>query len=217
MRQDFCVLILSHGRANNVKTVKTLKDRGYTGTWYIVIDDEDDQEPAYRKRYGEHIVQFCKEDYIQKTDTMNPAPMRSIVVYARNAAWDIAEQLGFDHFIVLDDDYRSFEYRKASDDGKHLLVRNILSLDYIFSAMFDFLDTSGAVTVAMAQGGDFIGGVNSAAFKKGLLRKAMNSFFCRTDRRFWFMGTTNEDTNAYTKYGTEGKLFFTVSGVALLQ
>lgn len=44
MTNDFCVFILTHGRADNVVTLKTLLADGYTGDWYMVIDDEDDQE-----------------------------------------------------------------------------------------------------------------------------------------------------------------------------
>lgn len=43
MRDDFCVFILTHGRAGNVKTLKMLQKQGYTGKWYCVIDNEDDQ------------------------------------------------------------------------------------------------------------------------------------------------------------------------------
>ena len=51
-----------------------------------------------------------------------------------------------------------------------------------FEDMLKFLDVSGAATVAFAQGGDFVGGLDGGNFKKRLLRKAMNSLFCRTDR-----------------------------------
>lgn len=50
-------------------------------------------------------------------------------------------------------------------------------MDSVFDEMIDFLDVSGAVTVAMAQGGDFIGGLEGGNYKKQLLRKSMNSFF----------------------------------------
>lgn len=39
---DFAVFILSHGRAETVKTVTMLEEGNYTGEWFIVIDDEDD-------------------------------------------------------------------------------------------------------------------------------------------------------------------------------
>ena len=36
--KNFAVFILSHGRANNVITIKTLRDVGYTGKIYIIIN-----------------------------------------------------------------------------------------------------------------------------------------------------------------------------------
>lgn len=47
MNENFAVFILSHGRADNIKTIKTLKKQGYTGKIYIIIDDEDEQESLY--------------------------------------------------------------------------------------------------------------------------------------------------------------------------
>lgn len=75
--------------------------------------------------------------------------------------------------------------------------------------MLNFLDDTGALTVALAQGGDFIGGVDNGNFKRKLLRKAMNSFFCRTDRPYKFFGRINEDTTMYVRYGETGHLIFT--------
>ena len=105
MRDDFCAFILTHGRPDNVKTLKTLEKAGYTGKVYIVIDDEDDNEQEYRK---------------------------------------------------------------------------------------------------IAQGGDFIGGAKSLNFRKGILRKAMNTFICDTERPFTFVGRINEDVNTYVTLGSRG-------------
>ena len=80
-----------------------------------------------------------------------------------------------------------------------------------------FLDASGAATVAFAQGGDFIGGLRGGNFKKRLLRKAMNSFFCRVDRPIQFRGTMNEDVTTYTTLGSRGELFFTFVDVHIIQ
>ena len=51
MRDDFAVLILTHGRADNVVTMKTLQRQGYSGKWYMVIDDEDDMADDYRRNF----------------------------------------------------------------------------------------------------------------------------------------------------------------------
>lgn len=80
------------------------------------------------------------------------------------------------------------------------------NLETLFEAMIDFLDSSGALTVAFAQGGDYIGGLAGGAYEKRLMRKAMNTFFCRTDRPIEFRGTMNEDVTAIYHAGEPGGL-----------
>lgn len=214
--KKFAVFILSHGRADNMKTLKTLHRQGYTGKWYIIIDNEDDQAEEYYRRFGkDRVIMFDKAEAVKKIDIGDNFPERNVVVIARNMCHEIAESLGLEYFLELDDDYKSFEIRYIQDDK--LKVKNVSDLDYIFDDMLDFLDESGAVTVAFAQAGDYIGGAESKLFQKGLIRKAMNSFFCRTDRPFRFFGRINEDVNAYVKLGSEGKLLFTVTDIGLTQ
>lgn len=215
LRDDFCVLILSHGRADGVITLKTLKRLGYSGPWFIVIDDEDDQEAAYRAKYGEHVVQFCKQEIANRLDTPDLSTDHRCVVYARNASFDIAERLGYRYFLQLDDDYGSFQHR-YEENGK-LKIRECKQLDRLFESMLRFLDDSGALSVALGQGGDLLGGVNSMRWKKQLLRKAMNTFFCDTEKRFQFVGRINEDVNTYCLLGQQGQKFFSIMNVIITQ
>ena len=214
MMSDFAVLILTHGRAENVMTVKTLRQCGYSGEIYIVIDDEDDQEDKYKEIYGDKVIQFNKKEAAKRTDVMTPSRKRNAVVFARNKCWKIAESLGLKHFCVLDDDYKLFGIRY--DENGKLKEKRIKRFDDIAKMFCDFLDETGAITVCMAQGGDYIGGVNGF-FRKGLTRKAMNVWFMRTDRPFEYMGLTNEDTNMYVSLGGIGKLMFTVTNVDVQQ
>lgn len=213
--ENFAVFILTHGRAENVITLKALEKAGYSGKTYLVIDDEDEQEDLYREKYGEQVIQFCKEEAAKKTDVMTPSRKRNAVVFARNECWNIAKQLGLTHFCVLDDDYKEF-YIRFIDKNK---IRGYKpkNIDNIFTAMCEFLDASGAITVCMAQGGDYIGGQKGNFIYKGLSRKAMNVWFMRTDRPFQYMGLTNKDTNMYVTLGGIGKLMFTVTNISVNQ
>lgn len=205
--KNFAVFILSHGRANNVKTLKTL-DRGhYTGETIIICDNEDDQLEDYKK-LGKKVVVFDKLKEMERTDTEDNFKDHRLVVYARNVCHDIAKELGLDYFLVLDDDYHEIALKYVR--SHKLMSKDVRELDVLFDTMLNFLDVSGALTVAMAQGGDFIGGADNGNLEKGIGRKAMNSFFCRTDRPFKFTGSTNEDVNAYITYGMRGKLMFTI-------
>lgn len=214
-RDDFAVFILSHGRAENIITIPTLRRCGYTGKIYIIIDNLDGQIDIYKKKYGDNVIVFNKEEESKKSDTFDNEKDLRIVLYARNICHKIASDLGLTYFLELDDDYTTFQFRYAEDDK--LKATNCKHLDSVFNSFIDFLDISGALTVAMAQGGDYLGGVNSTVFKKELTRKAMNSFFCRTDRPFRFSGKINEDVNAYITLGSQGKLFFTVGKIELEQ
>ena len=214
MSREFAVFILTHGRSEKVYTFDTLRKHGYTGKIYIIIDNEDEQRQDYENNF-KNVIVFDKKQYAEITDTADNLTARNVVVFARNACWDIAKKIGLTHFLVLDDDYKSFGYR-YEENGK-LKHTKMLKLDNVFENVLEFLDTSGAVTVAMSQGGDFIGGVNSKLFREGITRKAMNSFFCRTDRPFEFYGRINEDTTAYIVNGNKGKLFFTIANLSLEQ
>lgn len=212
---DFAVFILSHGRADRVVTVNTLRKCGYTGKIYIIIDDQDSDEDEYRRRYGDNVIQFCKAEEAERSDVMDQDTDMRIVLYARNRCHDIAKELGLQYFLELDDDYNEFRFRK--DKNGVFTSVHMRHLDDLFDAMIDFLEVSGAVTVALAQSGDFIGGTGSSVWTKQLARKAMNSFFCKTDRPFKFLGRINEDVNAYTLLSSQGKLFFTVARATLNQ
>ena len=209
------VFILTHGRSENVVTYKTLRSHGYTGKIYLLIDDEDDQEGKYREIYGEEVIQFCKDDYVRKSMCINPDKPRKVILYARNACFDVAKKLGITHFIEMDDDYSQFQYRYEKDGA--LTYKKISCLDKIFDLMFDFMEKSGAVTVAFGQGGDLLGGKENNRWKQKLLRKAMNSFFCLTEKPIGFIGSINEDVNTYVNKGNKGQLFFTYLPVILIQ
>lgn len=212
--KSFAVFILTHGRAANVKTIKSLRKAGYTGKVLLVIDDEDEQEEHYKRIYGkQNVVVFDKSKV--KADTMDNFNKRSIVLYARNKVFDIAEELGIKYFLVLDDDYTEFNFRYI-ENGK-LKSLTVKQANKLFDVMLDFLDVSKALTVCMSQAGDFIGGKDGGYIHKGLSRKAMNSFFCRTDRPFKFYGTINEDVNMYVLNGMQGNKVFSVTSVSVNQ
>lgn len=154
--ENFAVFILTHGRAENVITLKALEKAGYSGKTYLVVDDEDEQEDLYREKYGEQVIQFCKKEAATKTDVMTPSKKRNAVVFARNECWNIAKRLGLTYFCVLDDDYKQFLIRFI--DKNKIRGYEPKNIDNIFTAMCEFLDVSGAITVCMAQGGDYIGG-----------------------------------------------------------
>ena len=215
MKRDFVVFILSHGRAKNISTIKSLKKHGYTGDVIVVIDNEDKTADEYLTSY-DNVQMFNKSEIAKTFDEYDNFNDRRAIVYARNACFEIAEKLGYRYFIEMDDDYTQFEYRLYTNEKQK--PKYIDNLDGVFAALLDFYKTTNFATISMAQGGDFIGGKgNRMARKPTIYRKCMNSFICSTDRPFQFVGRINEDVNTYTKKQSIGLLMGTIPMVSLKQ
>jgi len=219
LRSDFVTFILTHGRPEKVFTYSTLRNNNYTGPIVLVLDNEDDKADEYKQIYESKpntgIYVFDKLDIAKRYDTVDIGTDRRTIFYARNACFEIAKDLGYKYFLELDDDYTCFRSRMMKD-GKFATVYH-KDLDSLFEVMLQFLDDGNLDTVAFAQTGDFIGGATSRMWKEQLPRKAMNSFFCTTDRPFKFIGRINEDVNTYVGEGAKGKLMFTVARASLDQ
>ena len=219
----FTVFIISYNRADRVYTYNTLKRQGYTGDIYIIIDKSDPQKEEYRKRYEDKVIIFDKNDYLWVDLLDNNINDKQTPVYARNAVYDIAENLGYKYFLVLDDDYRGFEFpgmrfikKKRAKDCK------IDNLDDVFKIVLDFYINTPFKVIAFAQSGDFIWGKgryihvtreNEIKFN----RKVMNSHFCSVDRRIEWKGRMNDDVNTYVYWGNKGYLFLTIYFISLYQ
>ena len=219
IQTDFAILILTHGRPTNVKTMATLQRAGYTGNLYLVVDNEDKTLDKYIANFGkDKVVVFNKKQMADQVDEGNNFDERRTITHARNACFHIANDKGLKYFMELDDDYVSFEYRYVSRCGQKLNVHKMTNLDTILGLYLDFYKTTGFSSIAFAQGGDFIGGAeNRYAIKKPLIRKCMNSFICSTDRPFQFVGAMNEDVNTYVTLGSRGVLFGTIPMISLVQ
>lgn len=215
MRNDFCVFILTHERPDNVMTYETLKKQGCTYPIFLVVDDLDPTLKQYQDRYKEEVIVFSKKE--TETDSANNFESYKGVVYARNASFKIAKDLGYRFFCQMDDDYDRFSY---SGDGQGNYLTNnpkIENLNNIFDSLVKFLENTKTLSIAMAQNGDFAGGPEGTAWKKKFLRKAMNSFICDTEKPIEFIGEINEDVSVYSFLGRMGELFFTTSLLRLKQ
>jgi hypothetical protein len=213
---DFVAFILTYGRPDKVLTLDTLNKQNYKGDYYLVCSVDDSRLPDYISKYGDKVITFDKNDYINDYDLGdNFHDKRGVIIYARNACFDIAEKLGYKYFIELDDDYTDFRY-KFNDKGDYIDKKTIKDISITFNYLLEFYKKIPALSIAFAQGGDFIGGKNS---KRSIntKRKAMNSFICSTERRFKFFGRINEDVNTYVNLGSRGYIFLQINQVALNQ
>lgn len=214
--KDFAVFILTHGRPNNVHTYDTLLRSGYTGNIYILIDNEDETAQSYYHLYGEKVIMFDKKEIADRIDTMDNFKGRKAIIYARNANFKIAKDLGIKYFLQLDDDYHAFEAKF----NKNLKYKYSLfqKLDELFDIIINFYKSVNIKSIALAQTGDFFGGMEGT-FGKSIFfkRKCMNSWFLNSDNPINFIGKMNEDFTTSIYYGSLGELFFSIDQVTVNQ
>lgn len=215
--KDFAVFIITHERADRQLTTSSLVKRGYSGEIYYIIDNEDSQRGLYEQKFGEeNVFVIDKKESAKKFDTACNFGDYRATAYARNECWEIAKELGIRWFLMLDDDYTQFQYR--IDSGMNYQDSNVGSIDEPIMAILDmFKKMPRVLSVAMAQGGDFIGGVNGGMAEVPVKRKLMNTFFCDVERPYQFLGASNEDVNLYVYRGWRGDVMFTVPFISIVQ
>ena len=99
---DFCIFIISNGRANNVVTWRTLDNKKSKYPRYIILDDIDTQIDDYKKKYGDDkIIVFNKEEIAKTTEHGDNFWNLRTTTHARNACYNIAKDLGYTYFLVL--------------------------------------------------------------------------------------------------------------------
>ena len=211
---EYAVFILSHGRADDVKTVKMLQGGNYTGKWFIVIDDEDDQADKYFENFGDHVIQFCKKEIADQTDTCDLDDDRRVGVFARNFIIDEAKRRGYKYHLQLDDDFTILDYRFI--EGNRLVAKKCTQFDALFDAMLEYLKTTNITWLSFGLNSWYQGGINNPHFHEGMIRKTMGSFFMNTYKAPKFFCRMNDDitTNFMNTY--RGALMFTFLPIQVL-
>lgn len=222
---NFCVFIMTFGRADNNKTYKTLMEYdgvSFNQDFYLICSDDDSKLQDYIDKYKDRVLVFNKKKMIPYLDKADNFENYKVILYARNICFAFAKKLGYRYFVELDDDYDIFSQRifYGNEDiskAKTLMMKKIKDYDRLFKIHLDFLKSTPCKTITMAQHGDFIGGVGNNNAIRGWQRKVMNSFFCDIEDPFLFEGSINEDVNYYSTAGRLGILNFNLFGYSLNQ
>lgn len=203
MRGDFAVFILTHKRAKTQKTLQTLKRCGYTGKTYLIIDDEDEEQDEYIKLYGDKVKCFSKHKIEKNFDTMTNRKEYRAVVYARNAAYQIAKNLGIRWLFMCDDDISNLQYRVLK--GKSLKGVKIQDIDSLFELMAGIMEAGKLAIFGFSQAGAFIGGANEA-YLSGHQRKIAQAFLLDANNPIEFRGMFYEDLLVALDAGIQGRV-----------
>lgn len=168
MRDDFAVFICTHGRPGKQLTLNTLKKCGYTGKWYLVLDDTDKAIQQYIDNYGaEHIIVFNKNYYINsdRYDNGDNQLHAKCVVYAKRAVEDIALAKKLSIFLLADDDVTKLTIRFPTDNCLSRLA--ISEIDNIFEMYCEYMLSGNLCTLGVGTPTNYFIG-KEAFFEKNL-------------------------------------------------
>lgn len=231
---DFVILILSYGRPEffATHTMELLNACNSQARRVVMLSDDDDTIDEYKKICGESNVFIYSKVEAEKMYDMDlmdcywgKSLSRKATVWGRNEQYRVAKALGYRWFVVLDDDYTgaSFRrpmYRKGNDkpyfppfkeDMLAQVEDGISIFDRCCIKSFELLDSvPWLYTIGYPQAGDFLGGAESKVFARSWIWKAMNVFFCDTEKEVRYYGRFNDDVNSYVLNGRRGQMFFTL-------
>ena len=207
MSKKWATFIISHGRPDNVVTLDTLLSAGYTGDWYIVLDNLDTTAEKYINKFGsDKIVIFNKHYYADKTDYGLSVPKLNSAVFARNAVEDIAKELQLDGYICLDDDIRKFIYRY--EDNNKLRGHQIKSdITEIFNKIMNFIINTDISCASCGYQQIYMSGLSGLMKENSRTRLLAEAFFRNLKFDVNWIGNTSEDYLTSIECGRRGQIF----------
>lgn len=200
--------IISHGRPNEQLTYELFRSGGVEpADIFIVCDDLDETLPKYIQNYGDRVVAFDKHKYMDMCDGGVQSPTGLHAVYARNAAYDMAVNKGYDYFVIADDDIGNIIYRHPKD-GK-LKSKRVQDVKSCFVALSKYMETSDNIhCIGIAPHIAFMGGVKAPIVLDGVKRVVFNIGLYRAGKCVRYASECQEDLAASILYNQQGKLMF---------
>lgn len=160
MRDDFAIFIVTHGRPDKQLTLETILRCGYTGKWFLIVDDTDVTIQQYIDNFGSNnIIVFNKNYYINSSrfDNVDNKLHDKGAVYARRAVEDIAKQFNYSYFLMADDDISNLILRVPINNKLRRI--SITNLDKLLDCHIDWFTDSVAV-IGFGNPAYYFGGIN---------------------------------------------------------
>lgn len=147
--ENFAVFILTYRRPHRQLAYDFLRNHGYTGSIYFVVDDTDstidELADAHKNDVKCKTLIFNKTDIDKITDTGLSNSLLNFAVFSRNAIEKFAADMNIKYFVMCDDDIRSVRFRYFEDNCLRSIV--IKNLDEIFNEIKCFMEENDNVAM----------------------------------------------------------------------
>lgn len=207
MMDNFAVFITTHGRPQCL-TYHTLRNAGYTGQMFCVVDTTDSKIGEYKENFGDtNVLIFDKMNYVDEVDKITNERILSTVLYARVACYEFARRMSIDNFIIADDDITLFKHRVVINDKlKSIPVTNF---NAVLDAILEYFTTSNISVLGIADAGIYFGG-KDGVYKNRVRHMFSVCYFCKTQDEIEFKSVCFEDMYASIMTNRNGNISFEV-------
>lgn len=198
------IFVPSYHRPDNCKTVHYLRKLGYDMSLvHVVIDDAAGDEAEYRAMCAAagatlHVVGY--EDAVRRFDFVHRKnPARRAAGMFRNRFFPIADELGIDFFVVVDDDTNAYHLKYPQTRQRKATLEQF---SWWLCEVRAFMRRHRIGAFGLSQSGDNLIGCHPEYW---FLHKVMNTTFydarlVRAPER----GVQDDDTSAFVGYHNAG-------------
>ena len=200
MRDDFAVFICTHGRPDKQLTLNAILQCGYTGKWYLVVDNADKTIQQYIDNFGaDKIIVFDKNYYINsgRYDNGDNKLHDKCILYAKRAVEDIAKECGFTYFIIADDDITKITIRCPQQN--RLARIRITDLDAVLDAHIMLMENTDIVCLGFGNVTHYFGGIATFSDKNLSQRRLPYQLLLRSGAHEvnWLSWFAEDDVTEY--------------------
>lgn len=215
---NFAIFITTHERSQCQLSLSTLRNSGYTGQIYLIIDNEDRQINNYQKYINENtsILIFDKKKIASNADCFVSFNLNNIpkaVLFARISVEEFAKELKLKYFIVMDDDIKKLSYRICNKDDK-LSEITMFNFDKVCKIYCEYLEDAKIAMLGCGNETSYFGGIK--CFESDCQRRCFNMFFRNTSINFSWTSAMNEDYISSICNGKAGKIIFELKTIKLV-
>ena len=211
MRDDFAVFITSYNNPNNITTIDSLLNAGYTGDWYVIIEDNDPQLEAYKEKIPEDkLLLYNKKEQIKYYDTCDNFNILNTHTNSINLPSYFAKKMGYKYYYNAEDDYKGYFLKYKQKDKAFL--KPLKNINMAFDMLIDLLNLNDKIICLSF---DRIMKHNSIGihdyWNDNIFKYFnYNGWICDVDKEFKFRGTVSEDVIVILDYYKKGYITFTI-------
>lgn len=191
------VFIITHKRADEQLTLRTLQSLNCSLPIYLIVDDLDPQLSQYKDKYGDMVKVFSKEEVRKSTDTVDNFHILNSALFARVYCQTLAQEMALDHYAVMDDDISSFKAR--FNEFGLTKTYSIKDITPILQESFRLLDETCLSATGYGNAGAYFGGLT-----KAYEYNVVQVYIFKTSKAPEFKGTRSEDEIANLLAGIQG-------------